>query len=106
MASWLDLWYGPSAIFAGPAHEAREGGRVLRARRDPQEEAMSDQAKDVKRPDNFRRRTFLKGVGIAGAGAVIVARRPGSASAQDATFKPDSSAKRGGTLRYGVLSAP
>jgi ABC-type transport system substrate-binding protein len=67
---------------------------------------MSDQATDVKRPGNFGRRTFLKGVGIAGAGAVIVARRPGSASAQDATFKPDSSAKRGGTLRYGVLSAP
>ena len=53
------------------------------------------------------RRTFLKRVG-AGAGVVIASRlpAPGVALAQDATFKVDPAAKRGGTLRYGVHSGP
>jgi peptide/nickel transport system substrate-binding protein len=67
---------------------------------------MSDQAKDARRSRSLGRRAFLKGVGIAGAGVAIAARRPGSASAQDATFKVDPKGKHGGTLRYGVLSAP
>src|SRR3989440_12932160 len=58
--------------------------------------------------DHVDRRTFLKRAGAAGAGAVIASRlpTPGSASAQDATVKPDAAAKRGGTLRYGVHTAP
>ena len=58
--------------------------------------------------DHVDRRTFLKRAGAAGAGAVIASRlpTPGSASAQDATVRPDPAAKRGGTLRFGTLSAP
>jgi peptide/nickel transport system substrate-binding protein len=53
------------------------------------------------------RRAFLKRAGTVGAGAVVASRihRPGSAAAQDATVRPDPAAKRGGTLRYGILSA-
>ena len=60
---------------------------------------MSDHASD--------RRTFLKRAGAASA-AVVASRLPvpGSASAQDATVKPDPAAKRGGTLRFGVHTAP
>jgi ABC-type transport system substrate-binding protein len=67
---------------------------------------MSDQGKDAMPPRGLGRRAFLKGVSAVGAGAVIVARRPGRASAQDATFKADPAGKHGSTLRYGVLSAP
>src|SRR3989442_2329612 len=54
------------------------------------------------------RRTFLMRVGACGASAVIASRlpAPGSAAAQDATLRPDPAAKRGGTLRYGVHTAP
>src|SRR5262249_52516371 len=54
------------------------------------------------------RRSFLKRTGVAGAAAVIASRlpAPGRAAAQDMTVRPDSAAKRGGTLRYGILSAP
>src|SRR5437867_854719 len=54
------------------------------------------------------RRTVLKRVGAAVAGAVNASRLPAPdpASAQDATVKPDPAAKRGGTLRFGTLSAP
>jgi len=53
------------------------------------------------------RRSFLKQTGVAGA-VVVGSRlaRPGAAAAQDMTVRPDAAAKRGGTLRYGVLSAP
>src|SRR5689334_15982352 len=52
------------------------------------------------------RRTFLKGAGATGA-AVLGSRmlKPGAVAAQDATVRPDPNAKRGGTLRYGILSA-
>ncbi len=55
----------------------------------------------------LNRRAFLKRAGTVGAGAVVASRihRPGSAAAQDATVRPDPAAKRGGTLRYGILSA-
>jgi ABC-type transport system substrate-binding protein len=56
--------------------------------------------------DRLDRRSFLKRTGAAGA--VVLASRlgaPGGASAQDMTVRPDSAAKRGGTLRYGILSA-
>src|SRR2546422_1396567 len=53
------------------------------------------------------RRTFLKRTGVAGA--VVLGSRlavPGSAAAQDMTVRPDPAAKHGGTLRYGVHTAP
>src|SRR5437773_7678823 len=58
--------------------------------------------------DHVDRRTFLKRAGAAGAGAVIASRlpTPGPASAQYATVKADPSARRGGTLRFGVHTAP
>ena len=58
--------------------------------------------------DQVNRRTFLKRAGAAGAGAVIASRlpAPGAAFAQaPAGVKADPAAKRGGTLRYGILSA-
>jgi ABC-type transport system substrate-binding protein len=69
---------------------------------------MSDRATDPQPPATVDRRTFLKRVGVAGAGAVVASRLavPGSAAAQDATVRPDPAAKRGGTLRYGVHNAP
>src|SRR5262245_19359363 len=68
---------------------------------------MTEQTREPQRPRGVDRRTFLKRAGAAGAGAVIASRlsRPGLASAQDATVRPDPAAKRGGTLRYGILSA-
>src|SRR5262245_57461947 len=69
---------------------------------------MSDRTNDTNRPASINRRTFLRRAGAAGAGAVIASRihRPGAATAQDATFRPDPAAKRGGTLRYAVHNAP
>jgi peptide/nickel transport system substrate-binding protein len=69
---------------------------------------MSDRASDPQVPATVDRRTFLKRVGVAGAGAVVASRLavPGSAAAQDATVRPDPAAKRGGTLRYAVHNAP
>jgi peptide/nickel transport system substrate-binding protein len=69
---------------------------------------MSDHPHDRERLVTVDRRTFLKRVGATGAGAVLASRlpTPPPAAAQDATVKADASAKRGGTLRYGVLSAP
>src|SRR5690349_7605446 len=54
------------------------------------------------------RRTFLKRAGLLTAGAAVAGRlsAPGTAAGQDATVRPDPAAKRGGTLRYGVLNAP
>jgi peptide/nickel transport system substrate-binding protein len=72
------------------------------------EEEMSDQPRDTRSSAAFvDRRTFLKRMGVGGAGLVVASRlsAPGSAAAQDATFRPDPAAKRGGTLRYGILSA-
>jgi ABC-type transport system substrate-binding protein len=68
---------------------------------------MTDRASDPKFPA-VDRRTFLRRVGVAGAGAVVASRlsRPGAAVAQDATVRPDPAAKRGGTLRYAVHNAP
>jgi len=62
----------------------------------------------MNRHANLDRRSFLKRVGAAGASAVIASRLPAPdpASAQDATVKADPSARRGGTLRFGVHTAP
>ncbi|HEU4370957.1 MAG TPA: ABC transporter substrate-binding protein, partial [Methylomirabilota bacterium] len=69
---------------------------------------MSEHRSDPRSPVTVDRRTFLKRVGAAGAGAVIASRlpAPGSAAAQDMTVRPDPAAKRGGTLRYAVHNAP
>jgi len=68
---------------------------------------MSDHRTDPQPPVTDRR-TFLKRMGVAGAGAVLASRvpRPGAAHAQDMTVRPDPAAKRGGTLRYAVHNAP
>src|SRR5437899_13053129 len=68
---------------------------------------MNDRTRRPERSSGVDRRTFLKRAGAAGAGAVIASRvaTPGRALAQDATFRPDPAARRGGTLRYGILSA-
>src|SRR5215813_7388033 len=68
---------------------------------------MSEHTREPERPSGVDRRTFLKRAGATGAGAVIASQlsTPGRAMAQDATVKPDPAAKRGGTLRYGILSA-
>jgi peptide/nickel transport system substrate-binding protein len=69
---------------------------------------MSEHPNDQNLHVTVDRRAFLKRTGIAGAGAVIASRLPlpHSAAAQDATLRPDPSAKRGGTLRYAVHNAP
>ena len=68
---------------------------------------MSGFATDPGRSARPSRRTFLKRAGLVGAGvagARLVA--PLRAAAQDATVKADPAVKRGGTLRFGVNSAP
>jgi peptide/nickel transport system substrate-binding protein len=62
---------------------------------------------DPQRPGPVDRRTFLKRAGAV-TGVVLASRlpAPSPAAAQDATFKPDPAARRGGTLRYGVNSGP
>jgi peptide/nickel transport system substrate-binding protein len=69
---------------------------------------MSPHATAPKSPRVVDRRTFLKRVGVVGAGAVVAGRLsiPSQVAAQDATFRPDPAAKRGGTLRYAVHNAP
>jgi peptide/nickel transport system substrate-binding protein len=69
---------------------------------------MTDRARDSQPPATVDRRTFLKRMGAVGAGAAVATRLsvPHSAAAQDATFRPDPAAKRGGTLRYAVHNAP
>jgi peptide/nickel transport system substrate-binding protein len=69
---------------------------------------MTDHSSDQNHHSDVDRRQFLKRVGVAGAGAAIASRLPAprSAEAQDATVRPEPGAKRGGTLRYGVHTAP
>jgi peptide/nickel transport system substrate-binding protein len=69
---------------------------------------MSERPNDPKPSPALDRRTFLKRAGVAGAAAAVGAglSRPGRATAQDATLRPDPQGKRGGTLRYGILNAP
>ncbi|HEY7648214.1 MAG TPA: ABC transporter substrate-binding protein [Methylomirabilota bacterium] len=55
------------------------------------------------------RRTFLRALSAAGSGAVIAPaflRTPASAQETASPIRPDPAAKKGGTLRYGILSAP
>src|SRR5262249_3514767 len=58
--------------------------------------------------DHLSRRTFLRAAGVTGAAALGPAVLRSRAEAQEtpSPIRPDPAAKRGGTLRYGVLSAP
>src|SRR3989475_3114809 len=69
---------------------------------------MSERTNDLRDFTSVDRRTFLKRAGAAGVSAAIASRlpAPGSVEAQDATLRPEPAAKRGGTLRYGVHTAP
>src|SRR6266849_8153765 len=67
---------------------------------------MADQVPLPTRARAVSRRAFLRAAGVAGGIAVSGARPRGPASAQDAGVQADPSAKRGGTLRYGVHTAP
>jgi ABC-type transport system substrate-binding protein len=67
---------------------------------------MADQVPLPTRARTVSRRAFLRAAGVAGGIAVAGALPRGPASAQDAGVQADPSAKRGGTLRYGVHTAP
>jgi peptide/nickel transport system substrate-binding protein len=69
---------------------------------------MSDQPVSGNRPDTLSRRTFLRAAGVAGGAALgpAVLRRTAEAQETPSPIRPDPSAKRGGTLRYGILNAP
>jgi peptide/nickel transport system substrate-binding protein len=67
---------------------------------------MSDRPTEAQGPRPLDRRTFLGRLGAAGAGAMLASAAPGRARAQDATVRPDPGARPGGTLRYGVHTAP
>jgi peptide/nickel transport system substrate-binding protein len=61
--------------------------------------------RDVTR--SLTRRIFLKTMSLAGGGAVVVPILTRTGWAQEFLLKaPEANAKHGGTLRYGVLSAP
>ena len=67
---------------------------------------MADQVLLPTRARTVSRRAFLRAAGVAGGIAVAGALPRVPASAQDAGVRADPSAKRGGTLRYGVHTAP
>ena len=67
---------------------------------------MADQVPLPTHARTVSRRAFLRAAGVAGGIAVAGALPRVPASAQDAGVRADPSAKRGGTLRYGVHTAP
>jgi ABC-type transport system substrate-binding protein len=69
---------------------------------------MTDHTSESESPASLSRRTSLKKAGAASAGVIVAGRlsSPTRAAAQDATFRPDPAAKKGGTLRYAVHNAP
>ncbi len=67
---------------------------------------MADHVPSPTRTSTVSRRAFLRAAGVAGGIAVAGALPRGPASAQDAGVRADPGAKRGGTLRYGVHTAP
>jgi peptide/nickel transport system substrate-binding protein len=68
---------------------------------------MAEQPGSVPRSRTVSRRTFLRAAGVTGAVALGPAVLRGRAEAQEtpSPIRPDPAAKRGGTLRYGILSA-
>src|ERR1700694_2752114 len=69
--------------------------------------SMSDQPVSGPRSTTLSRRTFLLTAGVAGGAALgpAVLRRKAEAQETPSPIRPDPAAKRGGTLRYGILSA-
>jgi len=69
---------------------------------------MSDQPIPGPGSDHLSRRTFLRAAGVTGAAALspAVIRKAAEAQETPSPIRPDPAAKRGGTLRYGILSAP
>ena len=69
---------------------------------------MADPVPSKARRRGVSRRSFLKTIGVAGAAGAAPAFLRSRAAAQDMPLTParDPAAKRGGTLRYGVHTAP
>jgi peptide/nickel transport system substrate-binding protein len=74
---------------------------------------MSDQGLQMRLADGMSRRMFLKTLGIASGSAILASQMPAlrtfAANPEGTTFQlkaPEPHPKYGGTLRYGVLSAP
>jgi len=69
---------------------------------------MNDHPKALEQSGNVDRRTFLKRAGAAGIGSLFAGGLLSAQTvfAQDATVKADPRAKKGGTLRIGINSAP
>ena len=69
---------------------------------------MADPVLSKARRRGVSRRSFLKTIGVAGAAGAAPAFLRTPAGAQDGPLTParDPGAKRGGTLRYGIISAP
>jgi ABC-type transport system substrate-binding protein len=78
-----------------------------------QEHTMPDHRLSIRAVDGMNRRAFLKTIAIAGGSLVVTSRLPGrqvlAGQGETSTLPlkaPEPNAKSGGTLRYGVLSAP
>jgi peptide/nickel transport system substrate-binding protein len=74
---------------------------------------MSDQGLQMRLAGGMSRRVFLKTLGIASGSAILASQMPAlrtlAANPESTTFQlkaPEPHPKYGGTLRYGVLSAP
>src|SRR5437867_1663185 len=69
---------------------------------------MSDQPIPGPASDHLSRRTFLRAAGATGAVALspAVLRKRAEAQETPSPLRPDPAAKRGGTLRYAVHTAP
>src|SRR6202158_6340611 len=69
--------------------------------------SMSDQPVSGPRSKTLNRRTILRGAGVVGGAALgpAILRRRAEAQDTPSPIRPDPAAKRGGTLRYGILSA-
>ena len=74
---------------------------------------MPDHRLSIRAVDGMNRRAFLKTIAIAGGSLVVTSRLPGrqvlAGQGETSTLPlkaPEPNAKSGGTLRYGVLSAP
>src|SRR5262252_5871185 len=85
------------------AATSRADARVESTRGCPMSESITGAGSD-----HLSRRTFLRAAGVTGAAALGPAVLRSRAAAQEtpSPVRPDAAAKRGGTLRYGVLSAP
>src|SRR6266496_3505 len=99
---------------AGCALSLHEGSCMVPSPRasvlgsNPQEAPpMADQPESRPRRGTVSRRSFLRAAGVTGAVALgpTVLRNRALAQETPSPVRPDPSAKRGGTLKYGILSA-